>query len=402
MPSLLTTATIVAVVSAAFTACTLPPLSRVIYRIYSDAWPPAMEQKVRGYLEGADDFAAVSVALDLGIFDLIAELQDFCGKRSVLAAKGSLLFSADEEKGSCVAPRRDAAAIAAALGANERGIETLLERLSAMDLLRIPADTGILRLIIPEEKFISATSYELGKAARTHLVRGKFSEQAQGILPSLAELYTRYQYLGGLGALNSDLSAEKARQTDAAKAAVMRGGALPAESLYGAGQPFWTMHASSSLELSLGPASKLADMLQEKLSPHQLGQASVLDVGAGSGAYSYVMGRRHAEMRLTLLDLPHVLPRLKATAERFDLAPPDHAEPTYLGGSAFDEPLAPQSFDLILLSHFLSLHGHEDNAKASGRTDLVVTHAAATRSRSTLSLHVPISFPLRFPCCSCC
>lgn len=77
----------------------------------------------------------------------------------------------------------------------------------------------------------------------------------------------------------------------------------------------------------------------------------ILDVGAGSGVWSFAMAGRHAGARVTGLDFPNVLPAFEERARQTGLA--GRAET--MAGDYFSLPLPPGRFDRIVISHVLHL-----------------------------------------------
>jgi hypothetical protein len=224
-------------------ACTVPPLSRVIYRVYSDTWPPAKANKVIGYLQGPISFSAVKAGLDLGVFEILEDRP------------------------------RSAADVASIISGDPRGVLVLLETLSSLDLLL--ENQGV---------------YSLGGAARSHLVKSAGSLYVGGFAtlfgsPSISSksLKSAESVLrGGADPLEShDKMAAK-------------GGANSHE--------FWGTFANSTVEFSLTPAAALADLVVAKLGRTSLDGLRVLDVACGTGTYGFVFAQKHAGVSVTELD----------------------------------------------------------------------------------------------------
>jgi SAM-dependent methyltransferase len=81
-------------------------------------------------------------------------------------------------------------------------------------------------------------------------------------------------------------------------------------------------------------------------SPHR-----ILDVGAGSGVWSFAMAERHAEARVTGMDFANVLPAFEECARQAGLA----GRVETLEGDYFSVEIPLARFDRIVLSHVLHL-----------------------------------------------
>jgi 2-hydroxy-4-(methylsulfanyl)butanoate S-methyltransferase len=97
---------------------------------------------------------------------------------------------------------------------------------------------------------------------------------------------------------------------------------------------------------SLGPARRLAGRLA------LAGPCSVLDVGGGSGAFSYALCARDPGVRATVLDLPAVVDVAREHRERAGLT--DRV--TLLAADAVRDPW-PGGQDVVLMSYLLSALG---------------------------------------------
>jgi 2-hydroxy-4-(methylsulfanyl)butanoate S-methyltransferase len=97
---------------------------------------------------------------------------------------------------------------------------------------------------------------------------------------------------------------------------------------------------------SLGPARRLADRLA------LAGPCSVLDVGGGSGAFSYALCARDPGVRATVLDLPAVVDVAREHRDRAGLT----GRVTLLAADAVRDPW-PDGLDVVLMSYLLSALG---------------------------------------------
>ena len=241
--SLLKNALLLGVIAIFATVCTIPPLSRVIYRFYSDVWPPAKANKVIGYLQGPIAFSAVKAGLDLQVFELLNEKP------------------------------QNAADLAAAISGDVRGVSVLLETLSSLDLLH--ENHGV---------------YSLGGAARSHLVK------SAGAL-----------YVGAIAALNGapsmiSKSAKAAESVLRGGADSSDSHDKMAEKKGANSHEFWGTFANSTVEFSLMPASALTDLVVSNLARPSLDGLSVLDVACGTGTYGFVFAQKHPGVFVTELD----------------------------------------------------------------------------------------------------
>jgi ubiquinone/menaquinone biosynthesis C-methylase UbiE len=278
------------IVAALFvTACTIPPLSNVIYRVYSDAWPPARASKVIGLLNGRIHFAVLKAALDFNVFELLNE------------------------------EPRNAKQLAPLIGADERGLAVLMEYLSTLDLVHVT----------------SGGTYSLGGAARVHLVKSS------------------PDYVGGFVALfGSDsmetkmLEAKEAVQRGGADPFTSHDGM--AEKAGENQHSFWSTFARDTVEFSVNPANALADLVLSSLSK-KTGPIEVLDVACGTGTYGFILAQRHDGIRVTSLDQQNVISHTRKWAQHFGVA--DRV--SYIEGSIFNVSLPSAAYGMILVPHFI-------------------------------------------------
>ena len=225
------------------TACTIPPLSRVIYRFYSDVWPPAKASKVIGYLQGPVAFSAVKAGLDLQLFELLNDRP------------------------------RNAADIAVAISGDVRGVSVLLETLSALDLLN--ENRGV---------------YSLGGAARSHLIKSAGAQFVGGFAaingaPSIISKTVKAAEAVLRGGADSSDSHDKMTEKKGANS-----------------HEFWGTFANSTVEFSLSPASALTELVVSNLARPSLDGLRVLDVACGTGTYGFVFAQKHPGVLVTELD----------------------------------------------------------------------------------------------------
>jgi len=114
-----------AVVAVFLAACTVPPLSTIVYHYYSNWWPPAKPMKIMHYLNGVQHSYLLSTALDIGVFETLRN------------------------------GPKDEVQIATEIKASVKGTYALLNSLVVMDLLEV-----------------SNNKYDLTGASRSHLLKG--------------------------------------------------------------------------------------------------------------------------------------------------------------------------------------------------------------------------------------
>jgi ubiquinone/menaquinone biosynthesis C-methylase UbiE len=99
------------------------------------------------------------------------------------------------------------------------------------------------------------------------------------------------------------------------------------------------------------PAEAVADLLE--------GADRILDVGAGAAPWSLALARRNPGCRVTALDLDAVL----AATRRAVAAAGQAGRFDYLSGDAFEVPLPPATYDLVLLGNLCHLFDGPTNRR---------------------------------------
>jgi 2-hydroxy-4-(methylsulfanyl)butanoate S-methyltransferase len=239
----------------------------------------------------------------------------FMASKALFAALGIDLFS------RLSAGQRTLPELSAATGVAAHRLETLLHALAGVGLV-----------------IADAEGHANAPAAERHLVRGApgdlgdyFRLQvAQQVYPALLHLDA------GLAGTGAAFDTWAGLLTDPGEARIFTD----------------AQHTGS-----LGPARKLADRLA------LAGPCSVLDVGGGSGAFSYALCTRDPAVRATVLDLPAVVDVAREHRDRAGLT--DRV--TLLAADAVRDPW-PAGQDVVLMSYLLS---------ALGDTEIDVVLAAA-------------------------
>lgn len=231
----------------------------------------------------------------------------------------------------------DAASLAAAIGADERGTRILLEALLAIGLLEGGGGT-----------------YRLTAAADAHLVRG------------------RPAYLGGLGyIMGGD------RLWDGFKRlpeAVRRGGTVMEDHAETPGHPFWEDFATYSAAIAGPAAAPLAAILAPWAAARR--PLAVLDVACGSGLYGFTLARQHPHARVWALDWPNVLAISRGFAQNLGVL--DRVR--FIEGDMFEAPLG-GPYDLLIASHVFH-HFSEERS-----TELMRRLAGALKPDGRIAIH---------------
>ncbi|NLH50628.1 MAG: methyltransferase domain-containing protein [Myxococcales bacterium] len=236
--------------------------------------------------------------------ELFSVARAFMRSRILLTAMELSIFTLIEEG------KQTSAEIAAALSADERGVDRLLNALCAMDLLAKK-----------ENRFTNLES------ASRLLVEGK------------------PEYLGGL------LHAAHLYQTWATLTdAVRQGGSVLA-----AGSRSWDESAKTAFIAAMhGRGWTVAQQLAMALDLSNVER--VLDVGGGSGLFSMAMARANPRLLATIFDLPDIVPLTRRYVEQEGLS--DRIT-TVAGNYLTDE--LPADFDLVLLSAILHSNSPAEN-----------------------------------------
>ena len=198
-------------------------------------------------------------------------------------------------------------AIAAAIGADERGTRILLDALAALGLLE--RDGG---------------AYGLSPMSEAFLVSG------------------RPTYMGGL----LDIFAPDWVWTSHQRLAevVRSGGTLLEQHAETPEHAFWETFAPSSAALAVPGGQAVASLVEEWSRERE--SLEILDVACGSGLLSLTVAAQHPEARATLLDWANVLSRTADNVDRLDL----RGRTDFIEGDVFTVPLR-GPYDLIIASH---------------------------------------------------
>jgi len=198
-------------------------------------------------------------------------------------------------------------AIAAAIGADERGTRILLDALAALGLLE--RDGG---------------AYGLSPMSEAFLVSGGPTYMG-GLLDIFAPdwVWTSHQRLAEV---------------------VRSGGTLLEQHAETPGHAFWETFAPSSAALAVPGGQAVAGLVEEWSREHE--SMEILDVACGSGLLSLTVAAQHPEARATLLDWANVLSRTADNVDRLDL----RGRTDFIEGDVFTVPLR-GPYDLIIASH---------------------------------------------------
>jgi ubiquinone/menaquinone biosynthesis C-methylase UbiE len=227
--------------------------------------------------------------------------------------------------------RRTAAEIARAANANEAAMRRLLDALVALKYLERKAE-----------------AYSLEPVAATYLVRG-------------SELY-----MAG-SAVMKGLATDFARLAEVVRSGqpIVPGGAEVRV------EDFWPMLVRAIFPTSHVAARAAAAALGPSVR-RQIG--SILDVGAGSGAWSLAFAQAIPKARVTVVDLPGVTTITREYADRYGVG--DRYE--YIDGSLREVDFGRDRFDLAILGHIIHGEGAEWGRK------LIQKCAAALRDKGRL------------------
>jgi len=203
---------------------------------------------------------------------------------------------------------RDAASVAAAIGAPERSTRILLEAMVVIGLLERVKE-----------------QYRLTPLSRTYLVPGK-----PAYAGDMAGIQASPWVWEGLGRLAE---------------AVKKGGTVLEDHAEKPENPHWEDFARSSGSVAFASSAALRPLLRDRLKGRS--GARVLDVACGSGIYGYSVLLDHPGVELTLLDWPNVLQQARQWGQKLRV---DASRVRYLEGSLFDVDFQ-GPYDVILLSH---------------------------------------------------
>jgi ubiquinone/menaquinone biosynthesis C-methylase UbiE len=231
-------------------------------------------------IQGVQVTAILQAGLELGVFDRIA------------------------------AGLRQPPAIAAAVGADERGTRILLDALSAIGLLERGEGRG--------------AGYGLSPLADAFLVTG------------------RPHYLGGVVDILASPWTWSSHQHMAE--AVRRGGTPWDQSVEIPGHAFWETFAPASTGVARPAGQRVAELLAGWCEGRA--RLEILDVACGSGLLSLTLAARHPAARSTLLDWPNVLELARTTIDTMGL----RERTGLIEGDAFTVPLG-GPYDVIIASN---------------------------------------------------
>ena len=235
-------------------------------------------ERILDALHGFERTAVLRAAIDLDIFTAIAE------------------------------GAADVPAIAARVGASERGTRALVNTLVAM---------GFLELHGPR--------YALTSESARYLDRGSVA------------------YLGGTAAFFASpmLQAAFAGATEA----VRRGGSDPGSDSMARSHPIWSEYARAMRPLFVRPAESVADLVGRTLTPLP---SRILDIAAGHGLFGITLALRIPSASVTALDWPEVVDLARAHAREAGVA--DRFQT--IAGSAFDASYG-TGWDVAIVANFL-------------------------------------------------
>lgn len=229
-----------------------------------------------------------------------------------------------------------AAAIAAAIGADQRAVGVFLGAAAAVGLL----ESDGVEFALPEggERFLVSTSREYaGHAARVNV-----SDWEWDALRDLAGV-------------------------------VRQGGATISPDACAPGFPFWEIFAEQGTFVTRAAAEGMLDALE----PWASGRpgARVVDIGCGHALFGLAFAQRYPNSSLVGLDWPNVLPLARKHAERIGVA--ERVE--LIEGDAFTVRL-PGTYDLVILANLLPMFSERRG------TDLLRRLARSLRPDARLAL----------------
>ncbi len=209
--------------------------------------------------------------------------------------------------------KRSTAEVAQAADASVRGMRGLLDALVAMGYLRKAGE-----------------KYSLTPVSATYLVRSSqlFMEGASEIAEFLAEDWT------------------------ALPDAVKSGGPVMRNRTAEQMLEFWPLLVKQIFPMNFAASTVAAKDLSAK-ERKRIGR--ILDIGAGSGAWSIGFAKAIPASRVTVVDLPVVVPVTREYAQRFGVA--DRYE--YREGDYHSVDFGRDSYDLAILGHILHGEGEQ-------------------------------------------
>jgi ubiquinone/menaquinone biosynthesis C-methylase UbiE len=237
-------------------------------------------------------------------------LEDIWSARNALALVAGVeldLF------GHIAAGKRNAKQIARAAGASERGTERLLDALVALGYLNKKSDGYGLEPI--SERF-------LVPGVPAYL--GPLIYETKLVLPNWMQLTEVVK--SGRPAAAVDTEQE--------------------------GREFFPKLVAAIFPLSYGGARACADLLPEKTRKRI---KRILDVAAGSAAWSLGFAQAIPDAQVTVVDYPEVTPIARQFVERFDVA--DRYD--YIEGNLRDVDFGRNRYDLVILGHIIHSEGEK-------------------------------------------
>src|SRR5579875_2471992 len=231
--------------------------------------------------------------------------------------------------------RRTIGELAGALGASERGVERLCDAMVAMGYLRK-----------------NQSAYTLSPLAETYLVR------------------TSELYMEGLGTVGA-----RALLNDWTK---LKESVVTGKPVEGHSDPQGRAVFFRGLVTMIFPLSYVAAQAALKaISPSRRQRlAAVLDVGAGTAAWSLPFARLREDTRVTAIDFPPVLEVTRQYVARYGL----EGRYEYVGGDFRELDFGKDRYDLVILGHIVHGEGPE-TAQA-----LIAKSAAALREQGMILL----------------
>ena len=132
------------------------------------------------------------------------------------------------------------------------------------------------------------------------------------------------------------------------------------------GKEFFPKLVEAIFPMSYGVAQGVVQALPEKTRKRI---KTILDVAAGSAAWSLPFAQRLPEVHVTALDYPEVLPVARRFAERFGVA--DRYD--YIEGNLRDLDFGRNRYDLVILGHIIHSEGEKWGKKLLKKAYRVLT-----------------------------